>query len=188
MTTLCMIRHGQTKWNIEGRYQGQSDVDLNEVGFSQAEKLALGLAGEKFDAIFSSDLMRAKNTALAIARQHNLDVKVDRRLREIHQGEWEGLLVQDIQEKYEEVWRQREIDPADMRPPGGESVEEVAARVYAALDDIALAYPQGRIAVVSHGLSIATVICKVNGIPIGLAYRSIPNNAAPTWVEWPVNG
>lgn len=188
MTQLCLIRHGQTDWNLEGRYQGQSDVDLNQTGVEQAWALSRKLENKQFLAFYASDLKRARHTAEIVSAPHALEVQLDRRLREINQGEWEGLLASTIQERYESLWNQRAIDPSGIHPPGGETVEEVAHRVYAALDEISTRYPVGLVGVVSHGLSIATILCKVNGIPVKHAYRSIPDNAEPVWVEWVKEG
>ncbi|GAB4455272.1 MAG: alpha-ribazole phosphatase [Anaerolineales bacterium] len=184
MTQFCLVRHGQTDWNLEGRYQGQSDVPLNEKGRAQAKALAEQLKGQTFAAIFSSDLMRARDTAEVIANQLGLPVQIEPRLREINQGEWEGVLAADIKARYAEIWSQRTMDPANVRPPGGETVSEVAERVYAALDDIARRYPRENVLVVSHGLSIATAICRVRGIPVGQAYTVIPDNVQPVWMDW----
>jgi alpha-ribazole phosphatase len=184
MTQLCLIRHGQTDWNLEGRYQGQSDVPLNEKGFEQARSLVGQLDGRSFAAIFSSDLMRARQTAEHIAKDLGLTVQIEPRLREINQGEWEGVLVDDIKARYAEIWSQRTMDPANVRPPGGETVREVAERVSAALDDISRLFPTGRVLIISHGLSIATAICRDKGIPVGQAYTVIPENVQPVWMEW----
>lgn len=184
MTQLCLIRHGQTDWNLEGRYQGQSDVSLNENGLAQAQSLNEKLDGQKFSAIYSSDLIRAKQTAEPIANLLGLKIQIDPRLREINQGEWEGVLVDDIKARYAEIWSQRTVDPASVRPPGGETVGEVATRVYAALDDIARLFPTERVIIVSHGLSIATAICRDQGIPVGQAYTVIPDNVQPVWMDW----
>lgn len=188
MTQLCLVRHGQTDWNLEGRYQGQSDVPLNENGFVQAMQLAEQLKGETFAAIYSSDLLRARQTAQPVAKMLGMPVQIEPRLREINQGEWEGVLVEDIRARYAELWSQRTVDPASVRPPGGETVGEVAARVYAALDDIARLFPTERALIVSHGLSIATAICREKGIPVGQAYTVIPENVQPVWMEWKWDG
>jgi broad specificity phosphatase PhoE len=192
MTCLCLVRHGQTDWNLEGRYQGQSDVPLNEHGWAQANALTRRLQHQEFAAIYASDLLRAKQTAEIIAALHDLPVIVEPRLREINQGDWEGQLVDVIKDRYATLWEQRLVDPASVRPPGGETVGEVAGRVYAALDDIALRYPAGTVLIASHGLSLATVLCKVRSIPVGQAYTVIPENAHPVWVTWqaciPSNG
>lgn len=184
MTQLCLIRHGQTDWNLEGRYQGQSDVPLNDKGLAQARSLVEQLEGRSFDAIFSSDLKRAGQTAEHIARHLGLTVQIEPRLREINQGEWEGVLVEEIKARYAEIWSKRTEDPANVRPPGGETVREVAERVSAALDDISRLFPTGRVLIVSHGLSIATAICRDKGIPVGQAYTVIPENVQPVWMEW----
>lgn len=184
MTYLCLVRHGQTNWNLEGRYQGQSDVPLNEKGLEQAKSLIEKLNGKAFAAIYSSDLIRARQTADPIAQMLGINVQIEPRLREINQGQWEGVLVEDIKARYAEVWSMRTEDPANVRPPGGETVREVATRVYAALNDIARLFPNGRVLIVSHGLSIATVICRDKGIPVGQAYTVIPENVQPYWMEW----
>jgi alpha-ribazole phosphatase len=184
MNLLCLVRHGQTDWNLEGRYHGQSDVPLNENGRTQAGVLAQQLQGQSFVAIYTSDLQRARETAAIIAAAIHLPVKLDPRLREINQGEWEGQLVDVIKARYAELWQQRTWDPANVRPPGGETVGEVAKRVFNALNDIARFHPTGSVLIVSHGLSLATVICKVRGIPVEQAYTMIPDNAEPIWVNW----
>lgn len=184
MMRFCLVRHGQTDWNLEGRYQGQSDVPLNETGRAQARSLAQQLQGQSFVAAYTSDLRRASETAEIIAADIGLAVTPDPRLREINQGEWEGQLVEDIKARYAGLWEQRVGDPASVRPPGGETVGEVAGRVYAALEDFSRQHTAGPVLIVSHGLSLATVICKVRGIPIGQAYTVIPDNARPLWVDW----
>jgi len=184
MSHLCLIRHGQTDWNLEGRYQGQSDVPLNENGLTQARILIEKLNGQTFNAIYSSDLKRARQTADPVAKALGMEVQIERRLREINQGEWEGVLVEDIKARYAEIWSQRTEDPANVRPPGGETVREVATRVYAALDNIARDHPNGNVLIVSHGLSIATAICRLKNIPVGQAYTVIPDNVQPIWMDW----
>jgi probable phosphoglycerate mutase len=184
MTRLCLVRHGQTDWNLEGRYHGQSDVPLNQHGREQARQLAQQLLGQIFAAIYASDLWRARETAEIIAQVLHLAVNLDVRLREINQGAWEGQLVEAIKEQYIGLWRERARDPGNVRPPGGETVGEVAERVYAALDDIVKANPEGPVLVCSHGLALATVICRVQNIPTGQAYNIIPDNTTPIWVDW----
>jgi alpha-ribazole phosphatase len=184
MTRLCLVRHGQTDWNLEGRYQGQSDVPLNENGRAQAQELAERLEGQPFTAIYTSDLQRARKTAEIIAATIHLPVTSEARLAEINQGEWEGQHVDAIKARYAKLWQQRTLNPANVRPPGGETVEEVAGRVYAALNSIAHLHPTGLVLIVSHGLALATVICKDRGLPIDQAYTVIPDNAKPLWVDW----
>jgi alpha-ribazole phosphatase len=184
MTRLCLVRHGQTDWNLEGRYMGQSDIPLNEKGRDQAQVLSEKLRNYPFACIYTSDLRRARETAEIIAASLRLKVFSDSRLREINQGEWEGQLVDTIKDRYADLWQQRISDPASIRPPGGETVAEVAKRVQVVLNEIANSRPGDSVLVVSHGLALATIICKVRGIPTGQAYRHIPENTEPVWVDW----
>lgn len=184
MTQFCLVRHGQTDWNLAGRYQGQSDVSLNATGRAQAQSIAQILKGQPFAALYSSDLQRTRETAEIIGEIISLPVQYEPRLREIHQGEWEGQLSTVIQARYADLWQERLVDPANVRPPGGETVGEVAARVNAALAEIASQYSQASIIIVSHGLALATAICRVQNIPVGQAYNFLPENAQPVWIKW----
>jgi broad specificity phosphatase PhoE len=189
MTELWLVRHGQTDWNIEGRFQGQSDIPLNEAGLEQAQILSEKLMNEdSFVAIFSSDLKRAYRTAEIIAEPIGLKIQIDPRLREVNQGEWEGKIYKEIVETYNTVWDNRQTNPEDTRPPGGESVKEVAMRVIAAADDITCRYPTGRVMIVSHGLALSTLLCTARNIPLSQAYSHIPHNATPEVVTWPIEG
>ncbi len=123
-------------------------------------------------------------TAEIIAETLGLPVTSERRLREINQGEWEGQFAADIRTRNDEHWEQRKSDPIHFRPPGGESVTEVAERVQAAMNQIAAQYPTGQVLIVSHGLALATIICREKGIPLGKAFTFIPENAVPIWVDW----
>ena len=184
MSRFCLVRHGQTDWNLERRYHGQSDVPLNDKGRSQARRLAHSLQNQAFAAIYTSDLSRARETAEIIAQVIQLPVTLEPRLREINQGDWEGQDVETIKDRYAGLWNERLVDPTNARPPGGETVGEVAERVYAALDDIAGIYPAGQVLICSHGLALATALCKVQNVPVGKAYTMIPDNTTPIWVDW----
>lgn len=185
MTQLIVVRHGETDWNRDGRYQGQADPPLNEQGRAQAGMLADELAGESFEAIYSSDLQRAVETARIIARRPGLPVSLDKRLREIDQGEWEGLPVDEIAARYPQLWAGRQHDALHTRPPGGETLSEVAARVWAAADDIARLHPGGRVLIVSHGLALATLLVRARGVPLERAYDYVPGNAQAEEIWWP---
>ncbi|MHC1782072.1 MAG: histidine phosphatase family protein [Anaerolineaceae bacterium] len=189
MTELWLVRHGQTDWNLEGRFQGQSDVALNTEGILQAENLADKLMKAiTFDAIFSSDLQRASRTAEIIANNSDLAVQIDHRLREVCQGEWEGMLFQDVVNTYQHIWEDRRSNPEAAHPPGGESLAEVTARLIEAADDISRQFPGGRVLVISHGLALATLVCTARKIPLSQVYSHILNNAEPEIVDWPETG
>lgn len=183
MTDLILIRHGETDWNIEGRYQGQSDVPLNPAGIKQAEDLAKRLRDYRMDAIFSSDLSRAQKTAEIISRVNGASLYLDPRLREIDQGEWEGMLFHDIRTRYAKAFEERLRDPLQVAPPGGETVGQVRQRVLEAIKDIIASYPRGVIAIVSHGLALAIIKVHLNNLPIETVWDHIPDNANPEKIK-----
>lgn len=125
-----------TLWNKEGRYQGQTDIPLSDEGIAQAEAVGRRLAGEPVCRMYSSDLARATMTASIIARHHNIEVKTDRRLREMYFGEWEGLTFDEIGKKWPSLRDRWLKDPVNLRPPGGESASDLIARVLEAVRDI----------------------------------------------------
>jgi broad specificity phosphatase PhoE len=145
MTTLLLARHGETDWNRELRIQGSSDIELNELGRRQAQFLAQELTDVELDAIYASDLSRARETAAAVAATHGLEVNLDARLRERSFGSWEGLTREDI-----------EAFPQGSRHDG-ESDDEVRERMLEAVQAIADAHPGEQVLVVSHGGALNTL-------------------------------
>lgn len=184
MTELWLVRHGETDWNREGRLQGHGDPPLNATGLAQAERVADMLAGRRVDAVWSSDLRRARQTADAIARTTGVPVHLDPRLREVDHGEWSGLVKDDVAAMHPSEWSRWASEPLTGRPPGGESVLDVARRVGAAADDIQLSHPSGRVVVVSHGLALAALRCRAEGVPLERARSLIPPNAEPVRIMW----
>lgn len=178
MTELHLIRHGQTDWNLQGRYQGQCDIALNRTGLEQARSLARQLAGQHFDALYSSDLQRASQTAQVLADALNLRVYLTADLREISMGAWEGRLVSDVSLDY------AQDESPDNRAPGGESVAQVAARMARAAGEICRAHPAGSVLIVSHGLALAALVCLARRIPLEQVYEHIPDNASPAVILW----
>ena len=141
-------RHGQTIWNVEHRFQGQTDIPLDETGEAQAEYAARRLATLRPDAIISSDLIRAAGTAAPLARLTGLTVTLDKDLRERFGGDWEGLTDDEIGARYP-------AERASWNPPNGESTVAVADRVRAALTRITARLADGQLAVVvSHGAAL----------------------------------
>jgi len=153
-TRISAVRHGETAWNAVMRLQGQLDIDLNDLGRWQAERVGAALADSALQVIYSSDLCRAHHTAQAIARHSGVapaDIRVHQGLRERCFGRFEGLTYAQVGELHPEDalrWKQR--DPA-WAPPGGESQTEVFARVQLALEAIAAQHPGEHIAIVTHG-------------------------------------
>jgi probable phosphoglycerate mutase len=154
-TNIVLIRHGETAWNAERRLQGHLDIALNAEGQRQAGAVAAALAGEHLDAIISSDLQRALQTAQAVAAAHRLPVRTDSALRERCFGGFEGLLYADIEQRFPAefaAWQARDVD-APM-PPGARSAEtfrQFYQRAVAAILGWASAFPGQSIALVAHG-------------------------------------
>lgn len=155
MTSIILIRHGETAWNAERRLQGHTDIALNTEGQRQAEALAEALAGERFDAIAASDLQRAHQTADAVARHHGLAVTRDERLRERCYGAFEGLLYADIARQYPDEWEAWQARDVDSVPPAGERAAESFRAFYersiGAILDWAARHPGKSLALVAHG-------------------------------------
>ncbi len=150
-TRICLIRHGQTAWNAATRVQGHLDIGLDATGRAQAERLGCALASEGLQAIYSSDLARAHDTAQAVARHTGLPVVDDARLRERAFGRFEGLTHAEIAQRWPEGtarWHQR--DP-DFAAPGGESLLQFQARCVPAAAELAARHPGQCIALVAHG-------------------------------------
>lgn len=177
MSTLYLIRHGETPWNVEGRYQGQFDPPLTERGRQQAQATAEHLSPLNFEAIYSSDLTRARQTAEALAERTGLTIQFDPRLREINQGEWQGVLIGDIRAAWPEEIRGWETAPWQHHPPGGETLQAVQHRLFAAIDDIAVRHPQGKVAIFSHKLPIALLKIRYQGHLLETIWSLLPANA-----------
>jgi 2,3-bisphosphoglycerate-dependent phosphoglycerate mutase len=148
VTTLLLVRHGETDWNAEGRLQGQTDRPLSEYGRRQAQKLAEELAGEPLDAIYASDLARARETAEIVGERLGLPVVLDPELREKDWGSWEGLTAVE-RDRIEFV---------------GESTEAHQERILHALERISERHPDGRVLVVTHGGSMRRVQTAALGV------------------------
>lgn len=170
---IVLIRHGETAWNAERRLQGHLDVPLNAHGSRQAAALAAALQDEAFDAVFCSDLLRARQTAQALAAGHNLPLQIDAGLRERCYGAFEGMLYADIAGRYpaaHAAWQRREVDA---RFPAGrwaaETLREFSERALAAVMRLASVAPvagagQRRIVIVTHGGVLESVYRALRGI------------------------
>ena len=181
-TSILLIRHGQTDWNLIKRAQGHIDQRLNDAGRRQSERLAARLAGWPIKAIYSSDLRRASETAAIVGRQHSLTPLLDTAFRERNGGIFEGHTAEE----------QRRLYPDEMRaflelghaPPGGESNLDLARRATPALERIAAAHQGQMIALVSHGGTLRVLIAYLLGLPVGRkAPLRVSGNTGLTIVE-----
>lgn len=151
ITRVLAIRHGETAWNVDNRIQGQLNIPLNETGRWQAHRLALALAEESVDAVYSSDLLRALETAQAVSAGAGRNIVTDVGLRERGFGEFEGLTFKEIEQRWPEQserWRKR--DPS-FGPLGGEALLDFYMRCVHTVTRLASAHPGETIAVVAHG-------------------------------------
>lgn len=185
-TELWLIRHGETNWNLTGRWQGQAPdaPGLNETGRAQALTIYEQIKESNFSAIYSSDLLRARQTAELIAQPLGLSIFFEPRLREIDLGKWEGMLSEEIEAIYPQELAQRARDPFHSPAPDGESPYDVAKRVLIAINEIATRHPAESILIVAHGVSLAVILCHSQGIQMDEVYQHIPGNAQPCIVQW----
>jgi alpha-ribazole phosphatase len=158
---IYLIRHGETEYNREGRYQGTIDVPLSQRGQEQAASLAHRLREEEIEAIYTSDLGRARETAQAIARDHDLDVIIEEGLRERGFGQWEGLTFGEIKERFPQVASHWLQDPLHTEVPGGEDFGAFQRRIIATLDGIRRRHREGNIAVITHGGPILAILAHI---------------------------
>ena len=177
MTSLIVIRHGETDWNRQHRFQGQIAGPLNALGLEQARRLGERLAGEAIDRLVASDLTRARQTAQALASRHGLALQIEPLWREQSFGQLEGLDVPTIQRQHADLWSRWTRHDADYALPlGGESNAAFHARVMQALQALVAAHVGARIAVVTHGGVLDMLWRTVQGQPLsGPRDCEIPN-------------
>ena len=172
MATLLLVRHGETDWNVENRFQGHADPPLNETGREQSRELAQELAGERLVAVVSSPLRRALETAEAIAAAHDLPLRQEPGLREVDLGSWTGLTRTEVEARDPEGYR-RWLDYGHGWADG-ESYEEVGERVVATLLEVAAAFDGATVATVTHGGPIRAALAAAAGISYGEARLNAP--------------
>ena len=158
MTTILLVRHGETDWNLERRVQGHSDPPLNDTGRDQARTLAAKLTVEPIDAVYSSDLLRAHETARVVAESRGLEVTLLWDLRERNFGTWEGLTDEEVFARFPQA--------AEGYWGDAETKDEMAGRVSEALNHIAERHPGGCVLVISHGGPLRAVLaqCGIDGV------------------------
>jgi broad specificity phosphatase PhoE len=164
MTSLVLIRHGETDWNVEGRYQGQADPPLNARGVEQSKELAEHLEEFGLQILYTSPLKRCAQTARIVADRLGIQVKAEPRLMEIHQGDWQTRLRAEINELYPELFRRWESEPWEVSPPNGESLYQVQERVINSVEDIKHKHLQARVGLVTHRIPIALIKVHYQGV------------------------
>lgn len=154
---LYLIRHGQTDWNVAGRIQGGTDIPLNDTGRKQAACLAKGMERRPVTRVYCSTLSRAFETAEAIGKSQNVPVYRLSELEEVNYGYWEGLTMEEIEQRYPKELEQWYLSPVEVAPPGGETQTQVYERCGRAIKKI-VAQADGDVAVVSHGATVVFLL------------------------------
>ena len=180
MAKLYLIRHGETDYNNALRFQGQTDIPLNQKGIEQAEKAADFFRDIPLQAIYTSTLIRAKTTAEIIAGVKGMDVQETDALREMSFGIWENMNSTDIQKKYAKEWKDFFASPARTTIPQGESMLDVQKRAYPTVQEILDRYPEGDVAFVAHGGIIRVLMCTMLGLDLNRAWHLHVGNASIT--------
>lgn len=183
---LILVRHGESEWNRIGRYQGQEDAPLSQLGLRQAEALATRLATEHFDAIYASPLQRAKRTAEAIAEYHpDVPFTEDPALLEIHHGDWQGLYAADVRERYGEQLEEWRTYPTRVQMPNGESFSNILKRTLNFRERVAHEHPGDSTVLVStHDVVIKILIADALGMHMDRINRLWITNASISVVEY----
>ena len=183
VTRICMVRHGETAWNAEGRVQGQLDIPLNEVGRAQARATAEVLAGHDFSAIYSSDLLRVRQTAEPTARRLALPVALDAALRERHYGMFETLTYVEVREKFPVQYaRFRDKDP-DFDFEGGESLRGFNERSLKVVGEMIARHAGEQILVFTHGGVLEMVYRHAKAVGLSSVRDFEIPNAGINWIE-----
>ena len=182
---IWLVRHGESTWNSARRFQGGLDAPLSTRGHGQARALASALASTPFDAVYTSPLRRARDTAAACGAALGLEPVAIEDLREVGLGDWEGLTLETVKAQAGDRYERWLGAPVDHPPPGGEPMTALAARMRSALDRLAVSHPSGRVLVVSHGGAIGSALCGWLGRPLNAIWTLTPDNASITRVALP---
>jgi len=164
MTTVYLIRHGQTAWNREEVFRGRADIPLNDTGRKEALLTGQYLRGVKVGSVYSSPLSRAVETAEAIARHQGKEVQILDGLIDIDFGRWQGVSHEGVRERYGELYRQWKDTPHLVRFPGGESLEEVRERALREIHEAIQTHAVETLVMVSHRVVNKVVICGLLGL------------------------
>ena len=138
MTTIMLIRHGDTDWNVKEIFRGRADIELNETGIKQAQLLAKYLGGVPIEAVYSSPLKRALKTAEIIAAFHNVDVMPSQELTDLDYGEWQGLSHDAVKDRYKTLYEKWLKKPHLVKIPKGESLDDVRKRAVSLVNQVTL--------------------------------------------------
>jgi broad specificity phosphatase PhoE len=160
---IILVRHGETEWNVGEVFRGRADIDLNENGRKQAVLLGEYLKDTGIKAVYASPLKRALDTAKAIASHHNLSVQVSDGLNDLDFGEWEGLSVPQVRDRYRKIFIEWSDHPEQVRLPGGETLDDVRRRSMLVVEKF-IREQNGAVALVTHRVVIKVLVCALLGL------------------------
>src|SRR5512143_2938049 len=183
MTIMLLVRHGRSVWNAAGRIQGQIDIELDEVGRQQAERIADRLECEPIAAIYSSPLLRARSTAETIAARFNRPVTPDARLMEYDFGAISGMTWDEVAETHPDLANRWLEDPWAVPVGGSEGRVKFAARVMSAMQDICTRHPAEHVAVVAHGGTFGVYLTAMLGLDLNRRHPFHLGNTSLSRVE-----
>lgn len=182
---LIIVRHGESEWNRIGRYQGQQDAPLSELGALQAEALAGRLQREPLDAIFASTLQRAARTAQAIARHHpSVPFSYEPALLEICHGDWEGLMAEDVIERYGAGLLEWRSHPTRAQMPNGESFSNILKRVLDFKDRLCAEFANRNVLISTHDVVVKILVADALGMNMDRINRIWVTNASISVIEY----
>jgi probable phosphoglycerate mutase len=187
-TRLCIIRHGETAWNVEKRIQGHTDIPLNATGRAQALAMAFNAAHHRFNAIYSSDLVRALETARVLAQREDLEVKCLPQLRERHFGLFQGITAAQGAERYPEAYAHYLARDLDYDFETGESLRRFSERVSEAIDWLVRHHSGQTIAAVSHSGVLDVIYRRATGRPLHTPRDFAIPNCALNWFHFDSQG
>ena len=177
---IVLARHGETDWNLQGRVQGRTDIELNETGRKQAEAMARALRNVPVKAVYASPLKRARDTASAISRFHRVDVATLDGLREIDAGEVDGLTYEEMSSQYGDFFEKWISDCTSVRPPGGCTLSEVQDQAWGAIQEILTRHSttagssdggEDTVIAVAHFFPILSIVCRALGLELSECRR-----------------
>jgi len=182
-TTVFLVRHAQTKWNVTGRYMGWIDKDLSKEGMRQAKQLSIKLEGQSIDSAYSSPLKRAYHTAQMTVAPHSLQVSPVLELGEIRLGAWEGLTRDEVKAQFPDIWYAWRSDPSTVQMPEGETMAQVQDRAVAAFQDIIRTNRGRKVLIVTHEVIVKLLVAYCLDVSSAIYRRFEVANASLTVIQ-----